>query len=423
MLDFPLEERAKDRLLSKISKMNTRDTANLDKLLSLVPNTRVLVVQTVSMEDGLCNGVLGLLKKVDMIGNDVSKVWIKFDESFIGQIQRSKYRRYYQEDIDPSWTPVFKLTRQFIVSHGTNTYTAVRRTQFPIRLACAMTIHKAEGMTFCLPIEVDFRAKPICYHLVYTGISRVQSLEQLFIIDRFDANKIRVNPVVQTEMNSLRSDKICTPLSLSTENAQMILLFQNIQSIRKYFNIAAKQPLFSESDIIVFCESWLNSSDSTEDFQVNSHEMHRFDYHDESNRRPHAGFVAYTKDPMIFRDSIKHFCQFLVTYVPLHNFVLIALHRRPRETSISNFKAALRQTIQENSYSRMCVVGDFNLDISCNKNFLSFMSELDFIYKESVFTTVGKTTIDLVFSRNVPLNLIVSETVTSYHKPMILSFK
>ena len=126
---------------------------------------------------------------------------------------------------------------------------------------------------------------------------------------------------------------------------------------------------------------------------------------------------------MIFRDSIIDFCQFLVTYVPLHNFVLIALHRRPRETSISNFKAALRQTIQENSYSRMCVVGDFNLDISCNENFLSFMSELDFIYKESVFTTVGKTTIDLVFSRNVPLNLIVSETVTSYHKPMILSFK
>ena len=62
-----LEETTKDRL-SKTSNMNTRDTANLHKLLLLVPNIRVRVVQVVSMEDGLCNGVVGLLKKVDMGG-------------------------------------------------------------------------------------------------------------------------------------------------------------------------------------------------------------------------------------------------------------------------------------------------------------------------------------------------------------------
>ena len=67
---------------------------------------------------------------------------------------------------------------------------SITRTQFPINIAFAITIHKSQGMTFDA-IVVDMR-DIFGTGMAYVALSRVRSLAGLHIVN-FDASKITVN--------------------------------------------------------------------------------------------------------------------------------------------------------------------------------------------------------------------------------------
>lgn len=67
--------------------------------------------------------------------------------------------------------------------------------QVPLILAYALTIHKSQGATLdraCMDLGRDIFA----YGQAYVGLSRVRSLEGLYLMD-FNANRIRANPKVK----------------------------------------------------------------------------------------------------------------------------------------------------------------------------------------------------------------------------------
>ena len=69
-----------------------------------------------------------------------------------------------------------------------------RRSQYPLRLAWAMSIHKSQGMT--LPnVEVEVGG---CfeYGQCYVTLSRAVSIEGL-VVHGFDRTRIRVHPAVR----------------------------------------------------------------------------------------------------------------------------------------------------------------------------------------------------------------------------------
>ena len=80
----------------------------------------------------------------------------------------------------------------------------VVRKQFPLRPAAAKTIHRSQGDTENkIVINVDTRkAIP---HIHYVGLSRVTTIEGLFITNLCEG-KITVSADVQTEMKRLRTD-------------------------------------------------------------------------------------------------------------------------------------------------------------------------------------------------------------------------
>ena len=104
--------------------------------------------------------------------------------------------------IECTWTPIKPVTAQFAV--GRNRTAQVVRKQFPLRPAAAKTIHRSQGDTETR-IAVNFNTRRAIPHVHYVGLSRVTTIEGLYITDLCES-KIVVNLEVKAEMQHLRKD-------------------------------------------------------------------------------------------------------------------------------------------------------------------------------------------------------------------------
>ena len=69
------------------------------------------------------------------------------------------------------------------------------RSQIPLKLAWALTIHKSQGMSLDC-VKLDLGSKIFEYGQFYTALARVRTLEGLYITD-LDITKIKVHPEVK----------------------------------------------------------------------------------------------------------------------------------------------------------------------------------------------------------------------------------
>ena len=97
-----------------------------------------------NIEDGIVNGFDGIFKLYSKKDNN-NIVWIKFNDTNIGQQQRKKYTTYYNNEIHHEWVPIFRIARP-ILRMTSNKNITIRK-QFPIQLTCARTIHRSQGLT------------------------------------------------------------------------------------------------------------------------------------------------------------------------------------------------------------------------------------------------------------------------------------
>lgn len=124
------------------------------KVLTLAVNAQVMLIKNLDVEAGLCNGSRGIITGFSPAGQPI----VKFRN---GQIL------YMQTQV---WG--MKL----------NETTKIRRTQYPIILGYATTIHKAQGMNIDC-VRMDLGSRIFSSGQTYTAISRCRTLEGLSIIE------------------------------------------------------------------------------------------------------------------------------------------------------------------------------------------------------------------------------------------------
>lgn len=135
--------------------------------LTLAKNAQVMLIYNLDLMQGLCNGSRGII--IDFV--------------------------------EPGNIPIVEFTNGIKIPVGRvsweyedERFEGIYRTQIPLRLAYACTIHKSQGASIDCAL-IDIGKTCFEYGQAYVALSRVRSLEGLWIHD-FDTKSIRAHPDV-----------------------------------------------------------------------------------------------------------------------------------------------------------------------------------------------------------------------------------
>ena len=173
------------------------ETGGLRSILTVAENAFIRLTYNIDVTDGLANRVRGVTKKLITEEGSVSVILVKFDDETVRE--KAKLLCQYKEQY-PDAVPIFRHGIPFQHKNG-----KIFRSQFPLVLAWASTIHSVQGLTVD-KIVVDL-SKIFAAGQVYVALSQVRTLQGLQILN-YKTNAIRKDKKVQKEMIRLQSKAI-----------------------------------------------------------------------------------------------------------------------------------------------------------------------------------------------------------------------
>ena len=160
---------------------NPHETGNLQEVLTIKINVRVMITMNIDASDGLTNGAMGTVTNtvIDQTTGKISVILVAFDSEHVGQETRyiSVYNSIHQNAV-----PIHCTQATFPIDKKASFQAT--RTQCPLTLAWTVTIHKCQGLTLSeividiTPAKGKFRPGE-----AYVAFSRVRTLQKLHIIN------------------------------------------------------------------------------------------------------------------------------------------------------------------------------------------------------------------------------------------------
>lgn len=144
----------------------------------------------------------------------------------------------------------------------------IKRTQFPLTLAYAVSIHKVQGLSLTnVVISFDMvKQRSFNYGQVYVALSRATSLNGIHVLGTLEKKHVRADPRVHEEYERLRN---FSSLNMQTnennqDNAVLTICLLHIRSLKKHSIDVKHDSNIMNSDLIAFTETQLlpHSNDS-----------------------------------------------------------------------------------------------------------------------------------------------------------------
>ena len=345
-----------------ISKTGAISNTPFQSKLIIKIGAKVMLTYNVNTADGLTNGsrgeILGIIKNDS---GDIHKLIIKFENPAHGRLQREKDKEVSMKF--SGGTTIEKVSFVFSLSKSKKCKIATAKVvQFPIKLAFATTAHKIQGQTVKKPrkVVIDMRSvfQPA---MAYVMMSRVESIDQLYILEEFDASKIYGNQQAITELK--RMDKIAINQKPSSWNnlqeRRTRISILNCGSLRPQLEHIRLDRVLTVSDAICLTETWIWPNEDTTGFNLDGYIAHN-----NSVGRGKGVTVYYKASKFSHMQDVSDE-QIQLSKLSGKNLDIIVVYKAPNGKD-QELRDHLFSLIDKNRPTLVC--GDFNMCYIDNKN-------------------------------------------------------
>jgi hypothetical protein len=374
-----------------------------------------MLIVNIDVSDELANGVCGSVVGIDSTDDIVHAILVQFDSRRVGikAIAESQYRQTY-----PTAVPIKRHDVQFYTGRGRRSVQAIR-TQFPLTLAWACTIHKVQGNTLdSIVVSMKGRGR-FMPGQAYVAVSRVKTEQGLHLLG-FDATTFRVNPSVQTEMARLQQDPIppIQPLTEFPHDEWLTIRLLNIRSYFEHLQDLKIDPIPNSTDVFCFTETFLKEGQLLRENEQILPETRCF-IADRPLLLGRGGglmtFASTELSPLRFNLEIQGLEYLALAVTKDTTQVNIVSIYRPPSTSPSTFNEKFHNLVNQLQRNILTIIlGDFNIDLPQfpNHDIVQYMNQLGFYQFVKVPTTdYGSISDHVYINRN---DLVVVEIVDTY---------
>ena len=252
--------------INNVLNRNQSETGGLASKLDLKSGARVMLTTNICVDDRLSNGQLGTVRKIATNHqNKVEKIYIEFDDSNVGLNAQSNDKYAHKHN----YVPIERVEANIKIRPNKDSSPVIKRTQFPLMLSWACTVHKVQGQTldkvvvsFDLENQRSFNSGQI-----YVALSRVTSLNGLFLVGTYKSNAIKADQKAILEYECMRKESIlkpthdCNPVNPDSLTVTVL----NTRSLSKHAVDISCDYSLVKSDILCLTETQLLPGQQTSD--------------------------------------------------------------------------------------------------------------------------------------------------------------
>ena len=337
------------------------ETGGLPLKLDLKIESRVMLTSNVDINDRLINGQMGIVKYFHYDNNNTIKVvYIKFDDENAGR-NLSMSNRIGREN---GWIPVVQTDTLIKVKHRNVNSPTIRRTQFPLTLSWACTVHKVQGLSLeRAVISFDLlKQKSFNAGQMYVALSRVKCMNGLHLTGTYNRNAIKVNTKASDEYERLQKESPFTPNEfIYTTSDNFVFVLLNCRSLKRHASDISSDKEVSGCDAVFLTETQILPD---EDVSKMNRDL-TGSYNIELNSSPYkfsSLAMLYTNTLKILNHEKHNGVSLIKIKKPSftdHPMKIVLLYRI-NGTSIQDFFEKLQQLIDSEIFD--CIMGDFNLN-------------------------------------------------------------
>ena len=393
-------------LIDKALNRSQSQTGGLAGKLSIKVGARVMITSNIDVADRLSNGQIGTVHHIKLDGNKVSCVYVKMDDDCAGLklIHSDNYA------IRNNAVPIKKIESDISIHQNKVSSPVIKRTQFPLALAWACTVHKVQGKQFKEAV-ISFqlqKQRRFNYGQMYVGLSRVTSLSGLYLIGEYNSKAIQSDPRATAEYELLRNEYLMLPVHDFTPSPNSLTVcLLNTRSLKKHVDDLKRDKEIFNTDVLCLTETQVEQGTDFTDDQLEQ----MFDVIHNLNSDKYCSIAT-----CINRNNVELLHMY---HIPSATLVTVKKRQISKPLNILLLYRKNKSAIQElvyliqhmNSHVENevhIILGDFNIDGFSNKNteLREILNQYKLIVDEP--THLSGSLLDHVYIRKDVLELVSS---------------
>ena len=326
--------------------------------LRLKLGCKVILIHNIDTSDGLTNGQLGvLIGMIRTVDGKISKCVVEFKREKVGTKNRASNPQYSSKY--PTGTIIEKISFDYAISKKATSASAnATLIQYPLKLAHAITGHKIQGQTVPKPLKAAADIKSVFDDgQAHVMLSRVEELEQLYILDSLPDGKIRVSRRALEEVEAMNRRSINeNPIPWNERNHENVKIASlNCMNLKNSHIDLQQDKTILKSTIIALTETWL---DITE-LEIDGYKSHF------NSVGPGKGIAVYIQDDN-FKPTLDIKQEKMqLTKLESQELEVIIVYRS-EQGNTSELLSNLQNMIRHGVATVIC--GDFNICYQATRN-------------------------------------------------------